>query len=257
MSGSLRTCDGNRNPTVLLKFVVSAMGARFCRSPEQSSPMWSTKAVNCRSPMLRIGILRVKMRMLCHSVDDFIDAAKVAISPPLLTIGPACWKSPNPMNVIPPNGFAGWLNIVQQSLSTLSHAALLTAGSSSHTIAEEFQIRSARGEWGWMELCTLTLLSVTGMPNIWCAMHPRSYAVALNALLPTISTIWFCAHSMDESALTKNVFPHPGCPSMKKKLFLCCTMLSDMHWTICCCSAFSCPLMLLLLASNTVWLFCR
>ncbi|KAG2142915.1 uncharacterized protein EDB93DRAFT_1157175 [Suillus bovinus] len=61
------------------KFVVTAIlsASRVVFSTQ------STKAMNRRSPMLQIVVLRFKF---CHNVDDFTDAAKVAAPPALLTI---------------------------------------------------------------------------------------------------------------------------------------------------------------------------
>lgn len=155
------------------------------------------------------------------------------------------------MKLFPPNGIFGRLHMMQQSSSMLSHAALLMAGSLFQTIALAFQIRSKQGEWGWMELCNSTLSSVTGMPNMWCAVHPHSYAVAANVLLPTMSTICSCAHRIDESVLTKNILLRPGRPSMKSScvcLLPCsliwCWVFATAHHSIgraCCCLVLQMP----------------
>ncbi|KAG1857636.1 hypothetical protein C8R48DRAFT_674620 [Suillus tomentosus] len=84
-----------------------------------------------------------------YCIDDFTDAASVAVSPALLTTGPACRNSPNSTKLFPPNGIRGRLHMMQQSLSTLSHAASLMAGSSSQTIALAFRGPHEASEDGW------------------------------------------------------------------------------------------------------------
>lgn len=68
------------------------------------------ESLNFGSPMVGIAVLRHNMRMLCYNVDDFTDAARVAVSPVLLTMRLVCRQSLKPMKVISPNGIHGRLH---------------------------------------------------------------------------------------------------------------------------------------------------
>lgn len=211
------------------------------------------KSVKSGSVMVHTGVLSVCTIIFCHRGDDLTDAARVAVSPPLLPTGATWWKSLQPMNGMPPNGSSKQFVISKQRRCMHSQLALFAMGSSSQKMASAWHMRSALEEVCDMEECKLVLSLVTGIPNRWCAVWPHSYAIAERALLLMMRMILCLVRSEVIRDFIRKLFPLPGFPSTKNMLFLLSHIWSWMEWKTAHCSSLRWACMSSLHATKRSW----